>query len=59
MAVPPNELFVLGDNRDESSDARAWGMVPVDLVKGRPAFVWWSRGPDGVIRWDRINRSVR
>ncbi len=36
--VPVGHLLVLGDNRDESSDSRAWGMLPVDAVSGTVAF---------------------
>lgn len=40
--VGPHELFVMGDNRDESSDSRVWGMVPVDFVIGRASMIWLS-----------------
>jgi signal peptidase I len=40
IVVPPNRLFCMGDNRDRSSDSRAWGFVPIDNVKGRAMFVW-------------------
>ncbi len=39
--VPPNEYFVLGDNRAGSSDSRAWGFVPRKNIIGRAAFVYW------------------
>lgn len=42
LLVPAGEYFVLGDNRDNSSDSRYWGFVPRDAVVGRPLFVYWS-----------------
>jgi signal peptidase I len=40
--VPPGQLLVLGDNRDNSRDSRFWGFLPVDQVKGRALIVYWS-----------------
>jgi signal peptidase I len=40
--VPAGQLFVMGDNRDNSSDSRDWGFVPVTNVIGEPMFVYWS-----------------
>jgi len=42
LVVPEGQLFVMGDNRDNSSDSREWGFVPVDNVIGEPLFVYWS-----------------
>lgn len=42
LLVPPNEYFVLGDNRNNSSDSRYWGFVPRDAIVGEPMFVYWS-----------------
>lgn len=40
--IKPGELFVLGDNRDNSEDSRYWGTVPESAVVGEPAMVLWS-----------------
>lgn len=40
--VPAGNLFVLGDNRDNSDDSRYWGMVPVANIIGEPVMVFWS-----------------
>jgi signal peptidase I len=42
VVVPQGSLFVMGDNRDNSSDSREWGFVPVRNVIGEPLFVYWS-----------------
>ncbi len=42
VVVPPGSLFVMGDNRDNSSDSRYWGFVPRSYVVGKPLFVYWS-----------------
>src|SRR5262245_47922598 len=52
FVVPPNELFVMGDNRDNSYDSRKWGTVPMDLIKGRALIIWWSRGTSKA--WDPV-----
>jgi len=42
LLVPPERLFVMGDNRDNSADSRYWGFVPSDAIVGRPLMIYWS-----------------
>ena len=39
--VPPDSLFVMGDNRNNSSDSRSWGMVPLENVIGKGLVIFW------------------
>jgi signal peptidase I len=39
--VPDDAVFVLGDNRNQSSDSHSWGFVPLKDVVGRALFVYW------------------
>lgn len=39
--VPSNYLFVLGDNRNDSSDSHAWGFLPIQNVIGKALLIYW------------------
>lgn len=42
--VPEDQLFFMGDNRDNSTDSRFFGSVPRTLIKGRASMIYWSYG---------------
>ena len=41
ITLGEGEYYVLGDNRNHSSDSRAWGVVPKENVKGKVWMVYW------------------
>lgn len=48
FTVPEDQIFVLGDNRTDSTDSRSFGAIPTDSVLGRAFMIMW---PPGRIAW--------
>jgi signal peptidase I len=42
VQVPASQLFVMGDNRDNSQDSRYWGFLPRHYIKGKALMIYWS-----------------
>ena len=52
--VPDGQLFVLGDNRNDSSDSHSWGFLPFEKVVGKAVVIYWPPTLWEVIRHAKI-----
>ena len=60
VTVPPNQYFVMGDNRDNSQDSRYWGFLPRDNIKGKALIIYWSydSGPEDYIEGNKAGTPI-
>jgi signal peptidase I len=58
IVVGPDQVFVLGDYRDNSMDSRKWGTIPISQIQGRAQFIWLSLA-QGHFQANRIGIDLR
>ncbi len=67
VVVPAGHYFMMGDNRDNSSDSRYWGFVPREYIVGKASVIYFSFDKrtrpawflPASVRWHRILNIIR
>ena len=58
--IEDGHIFMMGDNRDNSADSRAWGPLDMRLITGKAMFIYFSWNPrSNTVRFSRIGDIIR